>query len=164
MLIAGFYSIGGSLPETNSKSFNDLSPRFSRPDQTTRDIRSPGRDFYEVDRPTGTLKRYGRVLDQKASSVMVSISKSDAARGVQSDAKRVDMTVNLPGRRFDPVAARPEGTVPSGIQIAPDGEGYYIVQFGMTATDELFVQLGPNGRILLIKTRLERQRLLLKES
>jgi hypothetical protein len=85
------------------------------------------------------------VLDNKGTSKIVSVDASQPVDRIQTDAKLLDVTVNLPGKRFDPIVDHPDGTVDPGVAAAPGRAGYYIVQFGTVADDELLDSLMATG-------------------
>lgn len=71
-----------------------------------------------------------------------------AATGAIKDLKTrnySDSTINLAHGSFDPGFGEPKGTVQTGLARAPEGDGYYIVQFDTTATDELLDDLRATG-------------------
>ena len=146
-LLVGFVV---SLSETPSEarirtSHGFLPEPFSAADNVTKELRSSRKSFYKVEVPKGTLKRFGRVVERSSTATVISIEDSQAKNGIQADAKRIDMTVNLPGKRFEPVAEKQAGTISAGAETTPKGDGYYIVQFGVTATDELLDSLKATG-------------------
>jgi hypothetical protein len=59
-------------------------------------------------------------------------------------------------KNFDPISQPPYSTVPSGLERASQVMAYYIVQFGMTATDELLESLKATGVEIcnMFRTRL----------
>ena len=62
---------------------------------------------------------------------------------LSGDLSKVETSINLPGSSFDPLKTPSAGTFSA--EAAPVGKGYYIVQFGVTATDELLDTLRGGG-------------------
>jgi hypothetical protein len=145
-IVAIVYVLSGTPSEAHERLATPHLPRqFANPDQTTRDIRSSNRLIYRVEEPRGSLKRYGRVVAKNGGGTFVSIESSKLKSPVHSDAKLVDTTIILPGKSFDPIATPVAGTVPSGLERAPMGDGYYIVQLGTVATDDILESLKTAG-------------------
>jgi hypothetical protein len=146
LFAASVYLIaGGSTAANERKVIPYLPTAFAQPDNITRAIRSPGRAIYRVRELSGPLRRHAVTVGRVGQEVLVSVDSANEKRAVQADARRLSTEISLPGRRFDPVEKAPEGTVSPGLNAAPSGDGYYIVQFGTTATDELLDSLKATG-------------------
>jgi hypothetical protein len=145
-VVAITYALSGTPSEAHERASTPHLPKeFANADKTTREIRSSNRWIYRVGDPKGALKRYGSVVAKTGYETFVSIEDSKAASKVQGDAKLVDTTISLPGRSFDPIATPISGNVPAGLERAPTGDGYYIVQLGTVATDEVLDSLKTAG-------------------
>ena len=123
-----------------------LKKEFSKNDAITRAIRDKSRTLYQVhvENPEDKkrVKHLGQVVADQGDSVLISASEKVA---LPEDAEKLETTISLPGKEFDPISQPPYSTVPSGVERASQGDGYYIVQFGMTATDELLDSLKATG-------------------
>ena len=123
-----------------------LKKEFSKNDSITRAIRDKSRTFYQVHVENAEdkkrVRRLGQVVADQGDSVLISAREKVA---LPEDAEKLETTISLPGKEFDPISQPPYSTVPSGLERASQGDGYYIVQFGMTATDELLDSLKATG-------------------
>ena len=123
-----------------------LKKEFSKSDTITRAIRDGSRKLFKVpvanDEERKSLRHAGRVVADRGDYLFVSANEKAA---LPDDAEQVPTTISLPGKEFDPILQVPGSTVPSGLERAPQGDGYYIVQFGTTATDELLESLRATG-------------------
>lgn len=123
--------------------------RFIRADPITRKLRSAKENIFRVS-VSGPADRekareYGSIVDDRGTYFLVSSSKRVPSSLSGLDAQKLEMSINLPGASFDPIIEPPAGSVPPGASSAPDGEGYYIVQFGVIARDELLESLKATG-------------------
>ena len=123
-----------------------LPKEFSKSDRVTRETRNGSRVLYRI--PIADSKvverstKLGVVVAQDATSIIVA-AVADAKFPL--NAQKFNTEISLPGKVFDPIIRPPAGTVPFGLERAPQGDGYYIVQFGITATDELLDSLRSTG-------------------
>lgn len=115
-----------------------LPKKFSKPDSITREIRDPSRSFFRVS--PSAVSDSDKVIASAGSDVII-----NAEREVSRSAQKLVTTIELPGKSFDPIIDSPSGTVTANLDRAPHGEGYYIVQFGVPATDELLDSLKATG-------------------
>ena len=112
---------------------------FAVSDDVTRDIRDRSRELVRVqfrsiaDRENVT--RFGRIVQDFGSSVLLSKTKSSDPSRSGMDVARIETTVNLPGKKFDPVQEPPVDTVRAG-DAGRLARGYYLIQLGGFATDE----------------------------
>ena len=113
--------------------------QFSKTDDVTNDIRNRSKEIVRVQfrliEDRDKVTRYGRIVQDFGSSVVLAKNKGTDMSRSGLDVQRIETTVNLPGAKFDPVETAEPGTVRSGDDVRSDG-GYYIVQFGATVTDD----------------------------
>ncbi len=124
--------------------------KFARPDAVTADIRSGRTDLVRVNfkkyEERETVKAFGDVVQDLGSTAIVSTRKAAAMTRAGFAVQKLETTVNLPGKNFDPIIDPPVGTV------GPDSEsesGYYVVQFGAATTDDLLNSLRDAGAEVL---------------
>lgn len=117
-----------------------LSPKFKGQDAVTRQIRSESNVLTRIAVASASdrekASRVGTIVQDYGSFVIVARSKSVAAKNYGLEEQSIETTVNLPGSQFDPVKDPPEGSLRLGNAATAKGKGYYILQFGGTATDE----------------------------
>src|SRR5688500_10880678 len=124
-----------------------LPEKFAVSDGATRLIRDPGtrirvvRVEDESDRENAASN--GTVLEDHGSFVLVADRAGTAVP--KADSRTLETTINLPGRSFDPLKESEPETVAPTANRAAITEGYYIVQFGVLATDELLESLQGAG-------------------
>ena len=135
----GLADLPNRAQERPGKSAHTPFENFSQPDRVTNAIRDRSKEIVRVvlrsitDREN--VSRYGDVVSDFGSSVILAKDKKlDLAR-IGLEAQRIETTVNLPGKKFEPIESAPEETVKPGEE-ARGGRGYYIVQFGSLVTDD----------------------------
>ncbi|MBA3351979.1 MAG: S8 family serine peptidase, partial [Blastocatellia bacterium] len=147
-----FYFSFGEKPNS-AQAVRTVEPKakfeqFSRPDIITGDIRDRSKEIVRVqfhsiaDRENVT--KYGRIVQDFGSSVVLAKSKNADMSRSGLDVHIVETTINLPGKKFEPIETAPEETIRPGAESAPSA-GYYIVQLGGTATDEWLESLRDAG-------------------
>ncbi|HLM62126.1 MAG TPA: hypothetical protein VK308_15080, partial [Pyrinomonadaceae bacterium] len=143
--LAVFFSIGVSPQKAQNQSeANDLFDKFSRSDSVSRAIRSKAKDFINVrinsleDR--ANVEKVGTIVEDYGSFVVLAKDKTANLSGSKLDFQSLDMSVNLPSGKFEPLdASRPSAVENSS------GKNYYIVQFGGMATGEWLKSLEVTG-------------------
>lgn len=148
--IAGALGWQGRPQNAQRPSRRETYPaRSFKPDAVTREIRSGSRSLFRVLTPDENARMLaadaGKIVGDHGAFVFVSAKDDSGLTAAGIEFQNVETSINLPGRVFDPVKTPPAGTVPSGVSFAPEGEGYYIVQFGETANDELLDSLKAAG-------------------
>ena len=124
-----------------------LPVKFAISDHVTRAIRDPETQVRVVsvesesdrENAVGT----GTLLDDHGSFILVADQTGNVAK--IADSRALEATVNLPGRSFNPLKETIPGSIPPEAEPADIAEGYYIVQFGVIATDELLESLKAAG-------------------
>ncbi len=133
------HASAGELPRTASYV------RFSATDQTTTLIRDTDKTLVRVRTEShsehNAASELGPIVADHDSYVIVAADHLPPTLPAGADV--METSVNLPGRSFDPLKDPPPGTI---VQNSARPEtGYYIVQFGVTATDELLESLRDAG-------------------
>ena len=127
---------------------NDLKvpDKFSVADDITGVIRDPSVRYYTLRTDNSAdrrhAERFGRIVADNDSLITVAVP---AASIVPSSWQRMDTRVNLPGASFDPLVSLREGTIRPGEKSFGTDAGYYVVQLGVTPTDELLDSLKATG-------------------
>lgn len=117
-----------------------LAAKFTGKDRVTDALRSASSVLTRInvrndsDRKAAT--RVGNIVQDYGSFVLVARNEGVQAKGYGLEEQAVETTVHLPGAQFDPVRQPPAGSMRLGADAAANSEGYYILQFGGTATDE----------------------------
>lgn len=124
-------------------------PKVGPPDAITSVIRDPQKSLVRV-RVDGQKDReeaakLGMIIAENDSFVLVAADSLPPT--LSEDFSNFETSISLPGRSFDPLKTPPAGTVSS--EAAPTGKGYYLVQFGVTATDELLDNLRGSGSTVI---------------
>lgn len=113
--------------------------QFSKSDGITADIRDRSREIVRVQfhsiADSENVAKYGRIVQDFGSSVILAKKKSTDMSRSGLDVQRIETTINLPGAKFEPVDAAPPETIRAGNGAGVE-RGYYVVQLGGIATDE----------------------------
>jgi hypothetical protein len=123
--------------------------KFAGSDQITNDIRSESKEFTRVavanleDREN--IAGYGRIVADYGSFVIVAKNKGADISSSRLGSQKIETTINLPGASFEPVSDPPANSLRLGRSATSNGKGYYIIQFGSTATDEWLESLRAAG-------------------
>lgn len=150
---AGGRSDGGADFDGNQSSGNrgivgDASyDKYSKADKITRLVRDPAQTAYRVvigsmaDR--ANVAKLGAIVEDYGSSVILSSNKKVNFVKDGLEGARLQTTVHLPGKVFEPVLNRPGET----LRGAPAGGGknYYVVQFAGTIKGEWMESLRSVG-------------------
>jgi hypothetical protein len=121
--------------------------QFSRPDQATRAVRDRRQTAYRVainsmtDRANAA--KLGTIVEDYGSFVIVAAAKNLNLTRAGLEGARLETTVNLPGKSFEPITDQPSETLRSGE--AGSGKNYYVVQFAGTIKDEWMESLRSVG-------------------
>lgn len=126
--------------------------RFSGRDKVTDVIRDRSKDLVRVSAGNVADKekaaRYGTIVQDYGSFVIMAKKKGVDLSPSRLVAQPMETSLNLPNGKFEPLdSARPEAVRPDAE--APTGRGYYIVQFGASATDEWLRSLTDAGAEIL---------------
>jgi putative transposon-encoded protein len=122
--------------------------KFARADLVTGDIRDTAKEIVRIqfhsiaDRENAMA--YGRIIQDFGSSVVLAKSKNSDLSRSGLDVQKIETTISLPGRKFDPVERPPAETVRNDDRGGPS-RGYFIVQLGGIATSEWLESLGDAG-------------------
>ena len=127
----------------------EVLTRFRGEDETTRRIRNASNEIVRVrinsDDERRRASHLGMIVEDYGSFAIVARSKGTSAKNYGLEEEIVETTVNLPGARFEPVTDQPEGSLRLGKGATARGAGYYIIQFGATATDEWLKTISDAG-------------------
>ncbi len=118
----------------------NASLNLSGSDNVTEAIRNSSLLLSRIDTPDKPAREraatLGTVVEDYGRFVIVAKSPSLLAKNVGLDEQEIETTIHLPGASFDPMKSPPEGSLRLGVAATSNGKGYYVVQFGGTATDE----------------------------
>src|SRR5215203_1248806 len=114
--------------------------QFAKADAVTADIRYRSKEIVRVDLHSiadrEKVPGYGRIVEDFGSFVVLTKNKNVDISRSGLDVQRVNMTLNLPGSKFEPVEDAPAETVTPETQNQGGGKKYYVVQLGGVAKDE----------------------------
>jgi hypothetical protein len=126
-----------------------LASKFAGRDTVTDAIRSDSAVLTRIsvknDADRKAAARIGKIVQDYGSFILVAKNREIEAKGYGLEEQTVETTVNLPGARFDPVKQPPQGSLRLGAATTAPGAGYYILQFGGTATDEWLKSVSDAG-------------------
>lgn len=126
-----------------------LASKFKGEDTVTKAIRSESNELTRIPVKSAgereAAARVGTIVQDYGSFVLVARNDEVQAKGFGLDEQTVETTVNLPGARFDPVKQPPQGSLRLGSSATANGKGYYVLQFGATATDEWLKSVADAG-------------------
>lgn len=151
-IAGGILTIGGPRQEAQRiRTEPRLAGRYSdfaRADRVTAEIRDPSRRLVRIDTTSETGRTaaasFGTIVEDYGTFVVAS---APAGRKAPTGVNILKTTVHLPGAEFEPLPGSADaGPVAAafGAGTAP-GEGYYMVQFGTVANDELLDSLRDAG-------------------
>ncbi len=148
--IVGFCAAFWNFPQSAQVKRKPVSVKFQAADEVTNILRDPSKTLVRVrvndEKDRGAAAELGTIVAANESFVMVAADSLPPA--LPDDISKVETSINLPGRSFDPLKDPPAGTV-SGEAAPAAGRGYYIVQFGVTATDEMLDELRGSGSTII---------------
>jgi hypothetical protein len=143
LLIAIYLGVG---ERPNSAQQRPVGPpptakfeQFAKSDEVTSDIRSRSKEIIRVQlrsiNDRDTVAKYGRVIEDFGSFVVLSKDKRTDMSRSGLDVQRIETNVHLPGAKFEPVESAPAETIRPGDSVAGES-GYYVIQLGGVAKDE----------------------------
>ena len=141
-LIYTFVFLGiGVVPQRAQERKANLFDKFAKPDAVTRAVRSRTKILQRVtlrgEAERRSLEKLGTIVEDYGSFVMLATAETiDLSTGF--DAAKIETTVNLPARKYEPIKTPPAETVRAGSaeNINAGGKDYYIVQFAAATKDE----------------------------
>lgn len=151
LMIAGALFFESERSRSAAVSVPDfaLAEKFAGEDAATRAIRNESNKLTRIpvksDADREAAERVGRIVQDYGTFVLVAKGREMQARAFGLDEQAVETTVNLPSARFEPVEQPPAGSLRLGPGASASGKGYYVVQFGGTATDEWLKSLAQAG-------------------
>lgn len=123
--------------------------KFRGSDAVTKAIRNNSKVLARIpvnsDSERQKARQMGKIVQDYGRFVLVAKDAGVSAENFGLEEQAVETTVNLPGRSFDPLKQAPLGTLRLGPGATSNGKGYYVVQFGGTATDEWLNDVGRLG-------------------
>lgn len=119
-----------------------LFDKYKRADEVTRAVRDKSNELVNVkinslgDR--AKAERLGTVVEDYGSFVVLAKNKAKAVTESSLERQALDTTINLPGRKFEPIIDSPAETVTPQKAAAElsGGKNYYVVQTASIAKDE----------------------------
>ncbi len=121
-----------------------INQKFLQSDQITAEIRKVSNDLIRVPVSNAAernrIARLGKIVGDYGSFVTVTADQAIELSRFGAAAQKLETSINLPGTSFDPVENPPIETVQPGAP-SRSGKGYYIVQLGTIANDELLDSL-----------------------
>jgi len=141
VLIYSFVILGiGVVPQQAQERNANLFDKFAKADAVTSAVRSKSKILQRVtlrsEAERRSLEKLGTVVEDYGAFVILATGETtDLSR---FDAAKVETTINLPARKYEPVKTPPAETVkPNGTEnITTSGKDYYIVQFAAATKDE----------------------------
>ncbi|HEY0547217.1 MAG TPA: S8 family serine peptidase [Pyrinomonadaceae bacterium] len=132
------------------KSFDN----YSRPDGVTAAIRDQSKSIFRIpvrnENEREAAKRMGTLVEDYGSFVVIAAAndKDFSRTGIES--LKLETTINLPGKSFEPIRDAPAETVRPGASGRTGGEkDYYVVQFAAPVRDEWLESLRSVGAEVL---------------
>lgn len=121
--------------------------KFAEPDAVTNSIRESKNELVRVNvrnaDDVNRLKKYGTVIDDFGSFIVLSKAKAVDMSRSGMDVTKIESTINLPGAKFEPLTDN-GGNIVHPDNAAPE-KGYYIIQFGGIVKDEWLQSLRDEG-------------------
>ena len=126
-----------------------LKAKFRGADAATNSLRSDSkvlsRIYVDSDSDRQKAAQIGTIVEDYQKFVIVSKNRSTEAKNYGLEEQEIETTINLPGAKFDPIKDAPDGSLRLGPGTAAPTDGYYILQFGGTVTDEWIKSLTDAG-------------------
>jgi hypothetical protein len=128
---------------------------YARPDAATAAVRDQSKDIFRLPvRNEGereAAKKLGTLVEDYGSFVVIAAEKGKdfSASGIES--QRLETSINLPGKAFEPLQDSPPETIRPGGNASgkSSDKGYYIVQFAAPVRDEWLDSLRSVGAEVL---------------
>jgi hypothetical protein len=143
------YTKETQLAQVRKTSIEAVGPQFAKAvDGITAEIRKPWNDLIHVPVASAAdrdrVSHLGKIVGDYGDFVTVLGNESISADRYGEAAFKIDTTVHLPGGAFDPLKNPPAETVQPGLA-SKYGPGYFVVQLGDIATDEILSSLQAEG-------------------
>jgi len=126
-----------------------LSDKFKGSDRATAALRSESKSITRVMVTSADEReraaKLGTIIEDYGSFVILARDRSMSAKQFGLEEQELETTINLPGSRFEPIADPPAESLRLGTAATAPGDGYYVVQFGATATDEMMKSVRDAG-------------------
>ena len=141
VLIYTFVFLGiGVVPQKAQERNANLFDKFAKADAVTSAVRSKSKILRRVtprnEAERRSLEKFGTIVEDYGAFVILATNETtDLSR---FDAAKMETTVNLPARKYEPVKTPPAETVRAGSaeNINAGEKDYYIVQFAAATKDE----------------------------
>jgi len=134
----------GFAGEANQAQTRKVAPTYGVPsrflanDAVTDVIRSTSSGLFHVpvsdDAERDRAATLGKIISDHGKFVIVAAERTTSPDRL--GAFKIDSTINLPGKAFDPINDPPSQTIQPGAA-SRSGKGYFVVQLGGIATDEV---------------------------
>lgn len=112
--------------------------QFSKRDDVTNDIRDRSKELVRVEfrsiADRDNVAKYGRVVQDFGSSVVLAKNKSTNMSRSGLDVQKISTSIHVPSTKFEPIESEPSDTIRPGD--SGEDRGYFIVQFGGIAVDD----------------------------
>jgi hypothetical protein len=141
----------GDAPQAQNRK---IAQKISEPllrkaaDPITAEIRNATNDLLHVPVETNAdrdrVSKLGTIVSDHGDFVIALGRESISASQFGDGAYKIDTTINLPGGSFDPLRNPPLETVQPG-SASKFGPGYYVVQLGGIATDDVLEGIRATG-------------------
>ena len=134
----GFTPVKAQKVVTKERLFD----KYKRADEVTKAVRDKSNELVNVkinslsDREKAG--RLGTIIEDYGSFVVLARNKTKAIAESSLDRQQLDTTINLPGRKFEPVSDSPSETITpkkAAAELSTE-KNYYIVQTASIAKDE----------------------------
>jgi hypothetical protein len=138
---------GGDMGGGNRMIGNTSYDQFSKSDKVTGLVRDRAQTAYRVAihslRDRANAEKLGPIVEDYGSFVILSSAKKVNLTRSGLDGARLETTVNLPGKSFEPILDPPAETL--RVAEAASGKDYYVVQFAGTIKGEWLESLRSVG-------------------
>ncbi|HEX8735388.1 MAG TPA: S8 family serine peptidase, partial [Pyrinomonadaceae bacterium] len=149
-LIYTFVFLGiGVVPQKAQETSASLFDKYAKADAVTSAVRSKSKILQRVtlrsEAERRSLEKLGTIVEDYGAFVVLATSeRTDLSR---FDAAKMETTINLPARKYEPVKTPPAETVKpnSAENLSVAEKDYYVVQFAAATKDEWLESLREIG-------------------
>ncbi len=145
-----FLGVGVLTPPLKAQEKSaGLFDKFAKPDSVTRAVRSKSKILQRVtlrgEADRRNVEKFGTVVEDYGAFVVLATNESTDLSAF--DAAKMETTINLPARKYEPVKTPPAETVRANNteNVNAAEKDYYIVQFAAATKDEWLESLREIG-------------------